>query len=377
MLPIPDFLPIVILAFWPRLLTWLSAQVYERLRAPDDFWVRLADHLDCAPLERACAAYQHVAGPGAQATHTVPRLVRALLVKSLWNLSLRELEYTLRTNLVIRWFVGYGLFERTPDHSTLERFEQWVIKQHGRTFFDETLRQIDADFPEERRRPQVGDTFAMQAHAAKEGLVRLIRHTCQCLLRNLTAAAPPAAAAVTAQLDARALFGAADERDEFYLDAEARRVRLQTTVVAALACADLVQRQLAAAALPAAQTQPVTARLADLTKIVADEVAITRDPAGVITHVATLPAKQQGSYRLGSATDPDATYRVHGPDKCDLGYNVNVAVNTHFVREIQAATGAQPDAAGLPDLLTAQQEHHGVTPPQFIYDAAAGEAKTR
>jgi len=377
MLPIPDFLPIVILAFWTRLLTWLSAQVYERLRAPDDFWGRLADHLDCAPLEQACAAYHATRAAGAQATHTVPRLVRALLVKSLWNLSLRELEYTIRTNLVIRWFVGYGLFERTPDHSTLERFEQWVIEHQHRTFFDEVLRQIDADFPEQRRRPQVGDTFALQAHAAKEGLVRLIRHTCQCLLRNLTVVAPLAAAAVTAQFDARALFGAADEQDEFYLDAEARRVRLQTTVIAALACADLVQRQLAAAALPAAQAQAVTARLADLTKIVADEVAITRDPAGAITHVATLPAKQQGSYRLGSATDPDATYRVHGPDKCDLGYNVNVAVNTHFVREIQAATGAQPDAAGLPDLLTAQQEHHGVTPPQFIYDAAAGEAKTR
>jgi hypothetical protein len=129
--------------------------------------------------------------------------------------------------------------------------------------------------------------------------------------------------------------------------------------------------------LPPAQAQPVTVRLADLTKIVADEVAITRDAAGAITHVATLPANQQGSYRLGSATDPDATYRVHGPAKCELGYNVNLAVDRHFVREIQAATGAQPDAAGLPDLLTAQQEHHGVTPAQFIYDAAAGEAKTR
>ena len=121
----------------------------------------------------------------------------------------------------------------------------------------------------------------------------------------------------------------------------------------------------------------MTARLAALTKIVADEVAMQRDAAGAITRVETLPAKQQGRYRLGSATDPDATYRVHGPGKCELGYNVNVVVNTHFVREIQAATGAQPDAVGLPDLLTAQQEHHGITPAQFIYDAAAGEAKTR
>jgi hypothetical protein len=206
--------------------------------------------------------------------------------------------------------------------------------------------------------------------------VRLIRHTCQCLLRVLHTADPVAHAAVTGQLAAVALFGAPAERAEFYLDPEARRVRVQTTVVAALHCAALVQAHLTPA-LPAAARQPVSDRLADLTKIIADEVALTRDASGAITRVEVLPPQQQGSYRLGSATDPDATYRVHGKDKCDLGYNVNVAVNTHFVREIQAATGAQPDAAGLPDLLTAQQAHHDVVPPQFIYDAAAGEAKTR
>lgn len=89
MLPIPDFLPAIILPLWARLLTWFSAQIYARLLMPTDFWVRLADHLDCAPLEQACAAYQHTAGPGCQATHTVPRLVRALVVKYLRNLSLR------------------------------------------------------------------------------------------------------------------------------------------------------------------------------------------------------------------------------------------------------------------------------------------------
>ncbi len=37
--PIPDFLPLVILPLWARLLTWLSAQVYARLLASSDFFV--------------------------------------------------------------------------------------------------------------------------------------------------------------------------------------------------------------------------------------------------------------------------------------------------------------------------------------------------
>jgi hypothetical protein len=377
-MPIPDFVPDIVLVFWTRLCAWFSSQVYAVMlaHAQQHLLVRLHARLDIQALVTACAGYHHTAGPGDQPTHPVAYLVRAVLVKTLYNWSLRECADQINHHLVVKWFVGYPVWAAGPDYTTLARFEQWVSEHHGRTFFDATLRQIDADFPGERRQPQVGDTFALQAHAAKEGLVRLLRHTCQCLLRVLQTADPVAHATVTGQLEAAALFGAPDERAEFYLDAEARRVRLQTTVVAALHCAEVVQAHLAPT-LPAAARQPVTDRLADLTKIVADEVALTRDASGAITRVEVRPPKQQGSYRLGSATDPDATYRVHGKDKCDLGYNVNVAVNAHFVREIQAATGAQPDAAGLPDLLTAQQEHHAVVPPQFIYDAAAGEAKTR
>ncbi len=45
------------------------------------------------------------------------------------------------------------------------------------------------------------------------------------------------------------------------------------------------------------------------------------------------------------------------------------------MREIQADTGAQPDAVAIPDLLLAQKEHHGLLPDKFIYDQAAGSGK--
>jgi len=307
-MPIPDFLPDSVLVFWTRLCAWFSSQVYAVMlaHAQQHLLVRLHARLDLQALVTACAGYHHTAGPGDQPTHPVAYLVRAVLVKTLYSWSLRECADQINHHLVIKWFVGYPVFASGPDYTTLARFEAWVSEHHGRTFFDVTLQQIDADFPGERRQPQVGDTFAMQANAAKEGLVRLIRHTWQCLLRVLQTADPVAYAAVTGQLAAVALFGAPDERAEFYLDPAARRVRLQTTVVAALHCAELVQAHLPPT-LPAAARQPVTDRLADLTKLVADEVAIPRDAHGAITRIEALPPKQQGSYRLGSATDPAAT----------------------------------------------------------------------
>ncbi len=246
MLPIPDFLPLVILPVWARLLAWFSAQVYARFLAPHDFLVQLAAHLDWAPLEQACADYHPTRGPGAQATHPVARLVRALLVKYLWQLSLRELAYAIRTNLVIKWFVGYGLFDRGPDHSPLERFEQWVSKYQPRTCFDGVLRQIDCAFPAERQQSQIGDTYALRANAAQETRSRRVRHTCQCLLRPLAEHDPAGHTAVLPQLDQTTLFGASDAVKEYRLDTAQRRTRLQTTTRAAAQCAELVRPQLAA-----------------------------------------------------------------------------------------------------------------------------------
>jgi IS5 family transposase len=374
MISIPDFLPAVILPFWSRLLTALSAQIFALTLPRSHYLVQLAQHLDCTPLEQACATYQHTAGPGNHATHTVPRLVRALLVKYLRNLSLRELEDDIRTNLASKWFVGYSPFEAGPDHSTLERFEQWVSAHQARTFFDAVLRQIDQDLPAERQQPQIGDTYALRANAAQETLITRVRHTCRNLLAALAAADAAGHAALLADLDQAALCGTSDEVKEYRLTVEQRRNRLATTAVAAAHCAAGVRTYLAASALSDAQRLPIVTWLTHLSKILADEFTLTQDVQQHVTAAAELPKEQKGSYRLGSATDPDATYRVHD-DQIDFGYNVNVAATQHFIREVQVATGAQPDPVAIPAVLQAEQQHHDLVPPKFIYDAAAGTGK--
>lgn len=177
---VPDRVARLINAHLEALLLWFSEYVYTQIlkRADNHLLVKVHDHLDFAPLEKACVGYHHTSGPGAPPTHGVPRLVRALVVKYLHDCSLRQLEYQIRYNLIVKWFVGYPIFADGPDHSTLDRFALWVCEHEHRTFFDEVLRQINADFPEDREQPQIGDTFAMQADAAPESLVGLIRHAC-------------------------------------------------------------------------------------------------------------------------------------------------------------------------------------------------------
>jgi hypothetical protein len=379
---IPDFALAVVHTYFAQLLVWLSDQTYLTLlqRDAEHLLVKLADHLNCTPLETACAPYHHTTGPGTPPTHPVPRLVRALLVKYLYNWSLRDLEWHIRFNLVVKWFVGYPIFAEGPDHSTLERFELWVCCKQPRTLFDETLRQIDADFPDERQHAQVGDTYALRANAAKESLVGLLRHTCKRLLATLHKIDGAREATVRADLDPVALFGAKDERSEFHLTAAERTARLQTTVCAALHCARVVRDQLdTPTPLSAEQRAPILEWLGYLDKIIADEVVLVPTDNPTAPQVTERPADHKGTYRLGSATDPEATYRVHGDSgaKTDFGYNVQVAVTENFVREVQVATGAQPDPVAIPEVLRAEAEHHDLVPAKFIYDTAAGSGKTR
>jgi len=382
---LPQILLPILLFYWTILAEFFSACFYASLlaRCQTHLLVQLADQLDFTPLDTVCAAYQHQTGAGTCATYPVAVLVRALLVKVLYSLSFREMEQRLLTDLIVRWFVGLPFMGDTPDHSTLARFETWVKKHHPRLYQDTVLRQIDQTFPTSHTLNQIGDTYAMRANAAEEDLARRVRHTCECLLRAVVATLPTVPRPAVSGFPWHELFGAPQERPAFALTQAERQPRVATTLLAAQA---FHTRWTAALAPFARQTYPEVRRwLAYLDKILTDEVVFLAEPDenGHRVHVRTSQerrADETTTFRLGSATDPEATYRMHGekPEDLTFGYNVQVAASTDgFIRETQAYTGATPDQVGVAPLIAAQQEHLGQVPPKLLYDQAAGTGKIR
>jgi len=353
------------------LLDWLSQQVYERLlaRAGGHPLVRLAGFLDFRPLERACAGYQHHNGRGRPNVHTVPKLLRAMFIKYWFDFSLRRLEEEIRYNLLVKWFVGYALYEEGPDHTTLHRIEAYLYQEHPRLFFDSVLEQIDATVADGHEQVQIGDTFALRANAALETLLQRLRHSSYQLLCAWQASDPEGYAAIYPYLDGAALFGLKGERPEYTLASDQWRQRLLLTLEAIENCLAL----LPPAASGAAEVQR---RAAQLTKIIADELALIRDETGRLIGVSLLAKEKRGRRCICSATDLEATIRNHGERKKDFGANVSLAVTPNFIREIRADTGASADVSAIPALLTEQAEHHGVCPEKLIYDQIAGNGKT-
>ncbi len=363
--------PILVKHLTP-LLIWLSSLVYERLipSNSDHLLVTIDKLIDFSTLETACAGYHKQNGNGRPIEHTAPNLLRAILLKYLYDLSLRELETKIQYDIAAKWFVGYPVFANAPDHSTLSRFETYLIFNHPRLFFDTILELIDTAFPDERNRPQIGDTFAMHADAASESLIKRLRHGAQELFLAYREAAPQAYEKLHSSIDMDALFGNGDEKTECYLSTGQRRERLFRAVAGILDCLVFIK------AMETTIAPPVEQWIVRLEKILGDELRLEWDENGRLTEISYLSEKKRGKYRICSATDPDATIRNHGPKKIDFGYNISVAATINFIREIQADTGSRPDAAPIPELLASQIEHHDVCPDKFIYDQAAGHGKT-
>lgn len=222
-----------------------SGQVYAQVLAAeqDSLVVRVRQRFSLRQVVAACEGYRRYAGGAGQpADYPVLRLCWALLLRYLLGWSLRTLEHQMRVNLLVRWCTHFALQEETPDHSTLARFETWVREHALDVMFVTVLKQIDADFPDDARELQCGDTFGVWAKVADVSLNTLLRQSCRRLLLALEAAMPPAYADCVAQMDLTALFGVDDERSEQRLSPTAREARTLATAQAALDCLATVQQ---------------------------------------------------------------------------------------------------------------------------------------
>ncbi len=377
---LPHLTLFVILQSWSLVLRLVSAFWYERqLSRYQNHWlVQLHQVADLTPLETVCASFHANNGRGIPITHTTRRLVRALLIKYLFNFSLRQTEEMIDNHILIKWYVGYNLFQAPLDHSYLCRFENWIFKEQPRLFFDTVIKMIDQFCPEDRERLQIVDTFGLRARAANCSLITLLRDVARKTLTSLALVDPNRHATLVNHLDMVDLFGLEDEKITPALTSQERAERLALVGPQILRLSDWLSANLDQAAdLTPDQQAPVRLLVAYLNKIMTDETKVTVDEAHSVT-VTELKHGDKGSYRVGAAADMESTYRKHRHDvPAILGYNPSVLGSKVFARETQVDTGAQPDNVPLPQLLQNQADYHGFFPKLLAGDMIYGYGKTR
>ncbi len=380
---LPRFAVAVIVQCWAVVVFLVSRVLYERMvdKYQDHFLVQFDQTIDLTRIEQGCAGYHQGSGRGSWTVHSVPQLVRVLLVKYLFNLSYRETEEKVDRDVLVKYWCGYNLLQSPPDHTTIWRFEMWVLLNCPRLLFDKILGRIDELFPEDQEQMQIVDTYAMLVRGAKTSLIELLRDVCRHILAELKKADPERYAEVVLSLDKAALFGAKGEKITPALTPEEREVRLQSVVSEAMRLYRFVKGSLTYL-LPtlSAETQaPVEEWLGHLGKIIADETYLLppdpNKPDGF--KVEERAHGKKGQYRLACANDTDGTYRDHGQGKSELAHNAAVLTSPNFVRETEVVTGSTPDPVPLESLLLKQYTHHSFFPAEVCGDQIFGTGKSR
>ena len=359
----------VLLAWLLALLDCFSRGVSRSLvrRFPQHPLVRLHALYDPAAVVQACARYHHQAGPGPKPTYPVALLVRAEIVRT-WagSCSDLKLEQLLASDLIARWFCGLALFDPSPDHTTLNRFHRWLAAHQPRALFADVLAFLDQVDPEDpRTTPQIADTFALASPATPTGPALLLLRLCQQLVTQYHEAAPRSAPLVLSPLDLRLLA----QFPPLYSPAQ-RTVALAQAVALATALSTAIRPTLPHLTLP--WRTVLQAQIDLLTKVVADETTTAADG-----QVVERPNGAKGPYRLGSATDHQATFRRHDPKPTSFGYNPAIATTTTRIRAAVVLDGCCPDSAAPVALLAQQQQAALPLPEKLIMDQAAGHGKTR
>jgi len=118
--------------------------LYEQVLPKDHFLVRLKNEVSWQEMCIKAKLVKTYKGGAEYGPPLYPpeKILRMLLVPYLFNISEREAEQVTSFNLLAKYFVGLGVDELPPDHSTLTVFKDRLVKHQGKRAWEHLFNQI-------------------------------------------------------------------------------------------------------------------------------------------------------------------------------------------------------------------------------------------
>lgn len=130
--------------------------VYDRIVPRNHFLRKVASVIDFSFIDELCKDFYHQEGAG-QKPYAPSFLFKVLFLGFTYNVSDRDIEEQINDRISFKWFLGLGVDEQAPDHSTLTVFRERLGETRFRDIFnrivelakekgltDEKLKMIDA-----------------------------------------------------------------------------------------------------------------------------------------------------------------------------------------------------------------------------------------
>jgi IS5 family transposase len=161
--------------------------VYKKLIPEDHILCRINKQVDFSFVNEACKdLYSQNQG---RPVKNLPEIMfRSAIVQFLMNYSDRQMEDAARYNLIIKWFIGIAVEDRSYDHSALGDFRDRLGEKRWKKLFFVILEQIeDAGFAKVN---QSVDATHVIANIAIPGTIGLIRQGIKAIMKEIETVDP-------------------------------------------------------------------------------------------------------------------------------------------------------------------------------------------
>lgn len=125
-----------------KVVTEFEKELFDTALGPDHAYRKLNRLIN---FERIAASLQNTYSNLGQKGIPAVRGLKAMLLQFWEDYSDREMEAAVRENLAIRWFCGFSLTEKTPDHSYFGKFRKRIGTKH----FADIFNSINAELQKE------------------------------------------------------------------------------------------------------------------------------------------------------------------------------------------------------------------------------------
>lgn len=118
--------------------------LYSQVLPRDNFLVRMKEEIPWERFTQGMLSAYKGGGEYGPTPYAPDKILRMLLVPYLFNISEREAESVVKFNLLAKYFVGLGVDELPPDHSTLTVFKERLLKAQGQKAWESLFNKIIA-----------------------------------------------------------------------------------------------------------------------------------------------------------------------------------------------------------------------------------------
>jgi len=116
--------------------------IYDQV-VPKDHFLRLLNQLiNWDQFTKRLIEFYHGGGEYGRPPFNPTQVLKMCLLAYFYNLSERQVEVYVNENLPAKYFVGLGLDQKAPDHSTLTVFRNRLIRQGDLSVFEILLKEI-------------------------------------------------------------------------------------------------------------------------------------------------------------------------------------------------------------------------------------------